>query len=52
MADLGDLMVKLMAAIAQLRAAEESIAAVVNDIQMLIVTEAEADTITIDDPEG
>ena len=52
MPDLADLMAKLIIAIDQLRAAENAISEILNEVQLLVVTQAEADKITIDDPEG
>ena len=52
MADLNGLLAKVLVAVEQVDQAKSTIDDLVNEIQRMVVTKAEADTITIDDPEG
>jgi len=52
MTGLNALMAKVLVAIEQIKAAERVIDDLISQIQKMIVTEAEADSITIDDPDG
>ena len=52
MAALNELMAKVLIIVEQIKTAERAIGDIASQIQMMIVTDAEADTITIDDPEG